>query len=314
MSKNRENARIQLVPLAFVLAVALAACSGAADAVEPAVAESDTANEPTEPEGAVEEEAETAVDEEAEAATVEEPAAQAAFTITIGADAISVPDGIPAGLVELSIDNVDSQWHAAIIRQLSEDVSLEDFAAAFEQEPRSTMPMTTFVGEPDVPGETTVPGYYTLNTGTYVVVDNWVEPWRFVSFEVNGETVQAEPPEAGVSVQLNEYAIEMPESLPDGSHLWQFTNDGQFPHNVGFIRLADDQSVDDVVSWLNEPGPEPFEYFGMWNIISPGVTSWGELELQPGDYLAVDMMPDFASEGGWNVEQGMYQTFTVTSR
>ena len=146
-----------------------------------------------------------------------------------------------------------------------------------------------------------------------MVVDNWVEPWRFATFEVAGEPLQAEPPQADVTVQMKEYALEMPESLPGGRQLWQFTNQGQFLHNVGIIRLGEGKRMADVIAWTKEQqGPEPFEYFTMWNILSPGATSWGEIELQPGEYLAVDFMPDFANEGGWNMEQGMVSAFTVT--
>jgi hypothetical protein len=71
--------------------------------------------------------------------------------------------------------------------------------------------------------------------------------------------------------------------------------------------------MDDVITWTKEQqGPEPFEYFAMWNILSSGVTSWGEIELEPGEYLAVDFLPDFANEGGWNMEQGMAWEFSVT--
>ena len=236
------------------------------------------------------------------------------FTITVDSEKINIPAGIPAGLVELTVDNVDTQWHAAIIRQLHQDVSLEEFGPAFQQDPRSTFPMTSFIGGPDVPGKTTMPGYYTFEAGTYIVVDNWTEPWRFASFEVEGQTIQEmQPPQADVRVLMNEYTIEMPESLPDGRLLWQFTNQGEFLHNVGIIQLSEGKSLADVTFWLKEEqGPEPFEYFTMWNILSPGVTSWGELELQPGEYLAVDFMPDFANEGGLNIEQGMVSAFTVT--
>jgi hypothetical protein len=234
------------------------------------------------------------------------------YTITLSAETISIPDDIPAGLVELSIDNVDTQWHSAIIRHLNEDVSLEKFSAAFQEEPRSTFPMTSFIGGPDVPGGKAMPGYYTLQSGTYVVVDNWVEPWRFASFQVEGETAPAQPPQAEVIVHMKEYAFDMPESLPGGRQLWQFTNQGQFLHNLGIIRLGEGKSMDDVIAWTKEQqGPEPFEYYTMWNLLSPGATSWGEIELQPGEYLAVDFMPDFANEGGWNMEQGMVWAFTV---
>lgn len=250
---------------------------------------------------------------ELEPTVAAEPARPPQFTITLNAEAISIPDGIPAGLVELTIDNIDTQWHTAIIRRLNEGVSLEEFSTAFKKEHSSTFPMTSFVGGPDVPGGKTMPGYYTLQSGTYVVVDNWVEPWRFTSFQVEGETVPARPPQADVIVHMKEYAFEMPKSLPSGKQLWQFTNQGEFLHNLGIIRLGGGKSMDDLIAWMKEQqGPEPFEYFTMWNILSPGGTSWGEIELQPGQYLAVDFMPDFASEGGWNMEQGMVSAFTVT--
>lgn len=107
---------------------------------------------------------------------------------------IDIPADIPAGLVALTIDNADSEWHSAIFRKLNQDVSLEDFEAAFRQDPRSTLPMTTFIGGPDVPGKTTMPGYYPLEAGTYIVVDNWTEPWRFASFKVEGQTAQEMQP------------------------------------------------------------------------------------------------------------------------
>ena len=46
--------------------------------------------------------------------------------------------------------------------------------------------------------------------------------------------------------------------------------------------------------------------------MSPGVTSWGEIEIEPGNYVALDFMPDFTSESGLNVDKGMYKQITVT--
>lgn len=283
---NTEKRSISAATLIFFLALLLAVspvgCSAAADTLTP-----------TEP---------------GKAPAAEPPQ----FTIKMDTGEINIPQGIPPGLVQLTIDNIDTEWHAAIIRQLNEGVSVEEFGTAFAQDPRSTFPLTSFIGGPDVPGNTSMSGYYTLHTGTYIVVDNWTDPWRFESFQVEGETVSDQLPQADVVVQMKEYNFDMPDSLPSGRHLWQFTNQGEFLHNLGIIRLSEGKSMDDLIAWSREgQGPEPFEYFTMWNILSPGTTSWGEIELQPGEYLAVDFMPDFASEDGWNIEQGMVQTFTV---
>ena len=220
-----------------------------------------------------------------------EPATPPQFTITLDAEAISIPNDIPAGLVGLTMDNIDTQWHSAIIRQLNEGVSLEEFGAAFQEEPRSTFPMTSFIGGPDVPGGKTMSGYYALGSGTYVIVDNWVEPWRFTSFQVEGETAQAQPPQAEVVVNMNEYAFEMPESLPSGRQLWQFTNQGEFLHNLGIIRLGEGKNIDDVVAWTKEQqGPEPC-YLGTATAKldekSPSTYNTGAVRYLPGPRSSV---------------------------
>ena len=46
--------------------------------------------------------------------------------------------------------------------------------------------------------------------------------------------------------------------------------------------------------------------------MSPGVTGWVEVELQPGSYTVLDFLPDFASDDGMNLDKGMYKMITVT--
>jgi hypothetical protein len=290
--------------LTIGLLIFLTACSGSAAASSPMESESASVADPT-----------LAPTTEPTTVPIQEPVNPSHYEIILTVEEISITEGIPPGLAKITAVNRDTEWHSAIIRRLNDDVSLEEFSNAFQENPKSTMPMTRFIGGPDISGGKKIPGFYSLDAGTYIVVDNWVEPWRFEVFQVAGEPIQEEPPQIEiVTVEMSEYAFEMPNFVPIHKTFWQFTNQGKYIHNLGIIRLADNKSIEDITAWLNDQqGPPPFEYFGMWNLLSPGVTSWGEMELKPGKYLAVDLVPDFASESGWNLEKGMWFEFEAVS-
>jgi hypothetical protein len=302
MNKNLKNAfqKRWFVFLTFGLVVLLTACSGAVAASSETDVDSASVAAPT-----------LAPTSEPAPTPTQKPVKPSHYEIILTAEGIDITEDIPPGLVKITTINKDTEWHSAIIRRLNDDVSLDEFSSAFQDDPRSTMPMTRFLGGPDISGGKKMPGYYNLSPGTYIVVDNVVEPWRFETFQVAGEPVQEDPPEIEiVTVEMSEYTFEMSNNVSSGKEIWRFTNKGEHLHNLGIIQLEEGKSIEDVAAWLNEQqGPPPFEYFGMWNLLSPGETSWGEIELPPGKYVAVDLVPDFASESGWNIEKGMWHEF-----
>lgn len=302
MIKNVKSAYSKrwFVFLTLGLMVVVTACSGAASASSEAESGPASVAEPT-----------LAPTAQPEPTPTQEPVKPSHYEITLTAEGIDITDGILPGLVKITTVNKDIEWHSAIIRRLNDDVSLDDFSSAFQEDPRSTMPMTRFLGGPDISGGKKMPGYYNLDPGTYIVVDNVVEPWRFETFQVAGELVRDDPPDIEiVTVEMSEYTFEMSKNVSSGKEIWRFTNQGEYLHNLGIIQLEEDKNMEDVVAWLNEQqGPPPFEYIGMWNLLSPGETSWGEIELPPGKYIAVDLVPDFASGSGWNIEKGMWHEF-----
>jgi hypothetical protein len=235
------------------------------------------------------------------------------YAIELGDDGIRVPGELRPGLVEIVVENQDTERHSAVIRRLNDDVSLEEFQALFLEDPLATLPMTFAIGGPTVNGKGSSYGFYYLEPGTYLAVDLWVDPPRYATFEAKGTTVDTSEPVINVDVKMNEYAFSMPEAIQSGPQLWKFFNQGQFPHNVGIVQLSDGMSLDDVIAWMGEQsGPPPFEVHAFWNVMSPAATSRVLIDLTPGEYLALDFLPDFASQGKTNVEQGMAQPFTVT--
>lgn len=241
-------------------------------------------------------------------------AATASLVLRHTDDAIMIPDAIPAGLRRVTIENAGADWHASIIRRLQDDVTMEQFVAAFQENPFESLPLTVQLGGPDLPPGAVVETAFDFTPGQYVVVDNWTAPPRMQPFTVTpGDTADDPAPEAAVTVEMREHEFVMPATLAAGRQWWEFRNTGDTVHQVGIIRLAPDATVDDIVAWLDsEDGPPPWDDIAFWNVMSPGEASWGEIELPPGDFLVLDFLPDFANDGAANFALGMLKEITVT--
>ena len=225
-----------------------------------------------------------------------------------------IPETLPAGIRRVTANNTGQAWHAVIFRRLNEGVTPEQFAAAFAENPFSSLALTTQLGGPDVAPGASTPGYFHFEPGAHALVDNATAPPRFVPFTVAASTeADAAPPAAAVAVEMKEHAFVMPAEIKAGAQWWQFTNTGQNVHQMGIVKLAAGKTLDDAIAW-NETGegPEPFEWVEFWNVMSPGVTSWGELTVPAGTYWVLDFLPDPTREGQSNMALGMAKEIVVT--
>lgn len=237
-----------------------------------------------------------------------------AVTVEASDTALTIPADVPAGVVAVTAKNTGQEWHAVIFRRLNEGVTPEQFAAAFAESPFGSLALTTQLGGPDVAPGASTSGYFHFQPGAHVLVDNATAPPRFVPFTVAASTeAAAAPPAAAVTVEMKEHAFIMPEEIKAGAQWWQFTNTGQNVHQMGIVKLAAGKTLDDVIAW-NETGegPEPLEWVEFWNVMSPGVTSWGELALPAGTYWVLDFLPDPTREGQSNMALGMAKEIVVT--
>lgn len=235
------------------------------------------------------------------------------LVVTHSDTAIALPEVVPAGIRLVTIQNNGDDWHASIFRRLNAGVTMEQFTAAFQENPFGSLPLTTQLGGPDLgPGQSAQVAL-DLSPGQYVVVDNWVEPPRFVSFTAVDQGVAGDtPPQAAVAVEMREHEFIMPETIKAGRQWWQFSNTGAAVHQVGVIRLVDGKTLDDITAWLeSEEGPLPWEDVAFWNVMSPGQLSWGELDLPAGNFLVLDFLPDFNNDGAPNFSLGMVAELTV---
>ena len=225
-----------------------------------------------------------------------------------------IPATMPAGIRRVMANNTGQEWHAVIFRRLNEGVTPEQFAAAFAENPFRSLALTTQLGGPDVAPGASTPGYFDFQPGAHALVDNATQPPRFAPFTVTASTeAEATPPAAAVTVEMKEHAFIMPAEIKAGAQWWQFSNTGQNLHQMGIVKLAAGKTLDDAIAW-NETGegPEPFEWVEFWNVMSPGVTSWGELTVPAGTYWVLDFLPDPTREGQSNMALGMAKEIVVT--
>ncbi len=236
------------------------------------------------------------------------------IVIELTDDSLVMPETLPAGITRITAMNTGKEWHAVIFRRLNEGVTPEQFAAAFAESPFASLALTTLLGGPDVAPGTSTAGYYEFAPGAHALVDNATAPPRFVPFTVEASSAAgAQPPEATVTVEMQEQEFVMPAEIEAGPQWWQFTNVGQSIHMLGIVKLAADKTVDDILAWYEtEEGPEPYEWVAFWNLMSPGVTSWGELDLPAGAYVVLGFQTGPTAEGMAPPTLGVTKELTVT--
>lgn len=123
-----------------------------------------------------------------------------------------------------------------------------------------------------------------------------------------------EPQENIVEVGLTEFAFGMPpEPITGGNVTFEFTNRGEDHHEIGFLRVPDGTTVDDVTRAFEGGGPpEGFEDMAGIPVLSPGYSIAMARDLEPGTFGFICMLP-VAGEKGYtpHAARGMVSLFEV---
>ena len=179
---------------------------------------------------------------------------------------------------------------------------------AAEQE----MPTTSAPTATEATTSTSTPTTETQSTDAHTTHTESTEAQTTV--EVTTASTQAPPLAANVvPVGLTEYSIGMPATLPSGPTKFTATNTGTLEHHVTLFRLGEHESFGDLLRALStEPaaGLESADLFGGPQSIAPGNTEAAVVTLQPGEYVAMCLIP--GSDGIPHAAKGMLTQFTVT--
>jgi hypothetical protein len=176
-----------------------------------------------------------------------------------------------------------------------------------------------FVGVPDWPqpgGD--VSGVIDLAPGRYFLFDPFgARGYRKLT--IHGELVEGTDPTSDLTVTLHEMAIELPEDAVTTAPVrWKIENAGAMSHEVAVIPVSPDFTEEhlQLLFTLPEdatPPPDVPEFVykpvAAIGILAKQHTSWLDVQLQPGRYLAACMAP--FGTGYPHAMDGMYRFFDV---
>ncbi|HEY7035745.1 MAG TPA: hypothetical protein VH482_30680 [Thermomicrobiales bacterium] len=248
--------------------------------------------------------------------------------ITITDDAIVAPGTAVAGRTLIAYENTGHELRQSWLVRVPDDVSASDLAGALLS-PDGTPPSWFFQGEfVGFPGAVAA-GQMTyavvdLTPGLYFVVDAPFADLLTVVPPAGGAatpTAAAEPA-ADVDVQMFEYDFRIPATIPAGDHVVKVSNVGREAHEFVLAKspapITKEQVMDLIMA--GDPAATPAgggpslndleagEVAG-FGTLSPGLTGWTELTLDPGTYVAFCFVP--GPDGTPHAAMGMVQVFTV---
>jgi hypothetical protein len=235
------------------------------------------------------------------------------------------PPSIAAGRTLLSVTNtgtmLESHWAIGKFPDAATEAEIEEFWSITDDTEALTFDDIVFVGVPDwpEPGGAAVTGIVDLEPGRYFAFDP-ISGREGVRFLVEGEYTVAGEPKADLVVDLHDMAIVLPsEAFTSSPVRWKIENTGSIHHDVAVLPVPADFTEDHFMTLMTLPEdatPSPdmpaFEYLpaAAIGILSPGGTSWLDVQLSPGRYMAVCMLP--FGTGYPHAMDGMYIFLDVT--
>ena len=260
---------------------------------------------------------------EAEAAVTAAPVVhEVHFTATDFA--FDGPAEIEAGMTTFVFTNEGETFHHLQLVKLPDGMSFAEFEAALANMEPGAAPPSWFRGvggvnppPPDGPARATM----MVEAGEYAVlcvVDTPDRVPHIMKGMIQPLTVRpatgsaAALPEADLELTLVDYAFAFSEQPTSAHRTIRVTNAAGQDHEIALFRLLPGKTMDDVGAWAaTYDGPAPMEAIGGVPAISPGQTMNFDVELTPGNYVAICFVPDHV-DGKFHVEHGMVLPFTIS--
>ena len=243
-------------------------------------------------------------------------------TVTVVANdfAFQAPSEIPAGVTRFILEARGQQIHHATIARLEDGKTVADLMEAFKT-PGPPPSWVTFVGGPNVPD----PGAEAnatldLAPGSYVLICFVDTPDKvphfakgmFHAFTVTPAATMAPAPNADISLVLSDYVFTFDKPLTAGRHTIKVENTATQDHEIELVKLAPGKTLADFEKWLaaGMAGPPPGSAVGGIAGMEPGTVNYFDVDLTPGEYVAICFVPD-EKDGKPHLMHGMVKQFSV---
>jgi hypothetical protein len=236
-----------------------------------------------------------------------------------------IPETIQAGRHELAVTNTgtmtESHWAIGRFPDEVTEAEIEEFWIAGDDTEALSFDDIAFAGVPDwpQPGGAAVTGIVDLHPGRHFAFDpiSGRPPIRFL---VEGDFAVTGEPGSDIVVDLHDMEIVLPEAAFTSSAVrWKIENTGSIHHDVAVLPVPADFTEEHFMTLMTlteQATPPPdvpaFEYLPVAaiGILSPQSTSWLDVQLAAGRYLAVCMLP--FGTGYPHAMDGMFVFFDVT--
>ncbi|MDX1494386.1 MAG: hypothetical protein R3253_10030 [Longimicrobiales bacterium] len=234
------------------------------------------------------------------------------------------PDTIQAGLVTFALTNEGETLHHLQLVRLPEGMSMEEFQEGMAQM-QPGMPPPPWLHDaggvnPPPPGRAARVTQH-IEAGEYAVLCFVDTPDR-VPHVMKGmirpltvlpsRSPAAPLPASDLTLTLVDYAFGFSAPPTAATRVIRVENAATQSHEIAVFRFLPGKTMDDLVAWATTyEGPEPFEPVGGVPAIHAGQAVNMEVELTPGDYVALCFVPD-ATDGKLHLEHGMAMPFSIS--
>jgi hypothetical protein len=230
------------------------------------------------------------------------------------AEGYTVPAEVPAGIVNVLIDNNTPAPSFPLLARLNEGVTPDDLMAAMSEGPMAAMSLLSLLGGTLVYPDAELDFTVNLNPGVHLLLDFVSETAPPQIFVVAGEPAAVTGPAADIEAVLYDFSFTLPLEIPAGPQTWHIVNNGSQWHEILFMQIDDNTTVAEVramVAHLAEEDPaERALPAAIWAPMIQGQEAWVTFDLAPGTYLVTCVLPDFAS-GQAHAHKGMVQIISV---
>jgi hypothetical protein len=118
-----------------------------------------------------------------------------------------------------------------------------------------------------------------------------------------------------VTVHANEFAFSAPKTIAAGQTTFRLVNDGKMSHHITILKLEQGKTMKDLEAAMKAPDAPPPKWLvavGGPNVAVPGATIDATLDLTPGNYVLVCMIPS-PGDPTPHMMKGMVAPLTVAA-
>jgi len=234
------------------------------------------------------------------------------------------PESFEEGMITFVLENTSETWHHLQLVRLPEGLSFAEFQERLAtMQPGQPIPEWFVeaggVNPPPTGGVARATQF--VEAGEYAVLcvvdtpDHIPHVMKGMIRPLN-VTPSASPPAplpaADLTLTLVDYAFSFSAPPTRGRHVIRVENAVTQSHEIVLFRLLPGKTVDDFAAWgATYEGPPPVEVLGGVPAFRSGLVSTMEVDLTPGEYLAVCFVPD-ATDGAPHIAHGMLLPFTIS--